>query len=99
MSIILLAKIGPVNPPKVELKGKPIIKYKGVIEEKQEDHIVANQFNIIFQPLNIGFDSYCDHYMLSFQFYFWWIYWSYYLFLYHLFIELGLLSSLSYFLF
>ena len=32
---------GPVNPPKVELKGKPIIKYKGVIEEKQEDHIVA----------------------------------------------------------
>ena len=53
MSIILLAKIGPVNPPKVELKGKPIIKYKGVIEEKQEDHIVANQFNILI-PVGIA---------------------------------------------
>ena len=53
MSIILLAEIGPVNPPKVELKGKPIIKYKGVIEEKQEDHIVANQFNILI-PVGIA---------------------------------------------
>ena len=25
----------------------------------------AWQFNIIFQPLNIGFDSYCDHYIIS----------------------------------
>ena len=46
MSIILLAEIRPVNPPKVELKRKPIIKYKGVIKEKQEVHIVANRFNI-----------------------------------------------------
>ena len=53
MSIILLTEIGPVNPPKVELKGKPIIKYKGVIEEKQEDHIVANQFNILI-PVGIA---------------------------------------------
>jgi len=27
---MLLAGIGPVNPPKVELKRKPIIKYKEV---------------------------------------------------------------------
>ena len=25
----------------------------------------AWQFNIIFQPLNLGFDSYCDHYIIS----------------------------------
>ena len=25
----------------------------------------AWQFNTIFQPLNIGFDSYCDHYIIS----------------------------------
>ena len=25
----------------------------------------AWQFNIIFQPLNMGFDSYCDHYIVS----------------------------------
>ena len=47
MSIILLAKIRPVNPPKVKLKRKPIIKYKGVIKKKHDDHIVANQFNIL----------------------------------------------------
>ena len=35
--VIPLAEIRPVNPPKVELKRKPIIKYKGVIKEKQED--------------------------------------------------------------
>ena len=53
MSIILLAEIRPVNPPKVELKRKPIIKYKGVIKKKQEDHIVANQFNILI-PVGIA---------------------------------------------
>ena len=25
----------------------------------------AWQFNIIFQPINLGFDSYCDHYIIS----------------------------------
>ena len=53
MSIILLAEIRPVNPPKLELKGKPIIKYKGVIKEKQEVHIVANRFNILI-PVGIA---------------------------------------------
>ena len=55
MSIILLAEIRPVNPPKLELKGKPIIKYKGVIKEKQEVHIVANRFNILI-PVGIEFN-------------------------------------------
>ena len=53
MSIILLAEIRPVNPPKVELKRKPIIKYKGVIKKKQDDQIVANQFNILI-PVGIA---------------------------------------------
>ena len=53
MSIILLAKIRPVNPPKVKLKRKPIIKYKGVIKKKHDDHIVANQFNILI-PVGIA---------------------------------------------
>ena len=25
----------------------------------------AWQFNIIFQPVDLGFDSYCDHYIIS----------------------------------
>jgi len=53
VSIILLAKIRPVNPPKLKLKRKPIIKYKGVIKKKQEVHIVANQFNILI-PVGIA---------------------------------------------
>ena len=32
---------------------KPIIKYKGVIKEKREDRIVANQFNILI-PVGIA---------------------------------------------
>ena len=51
--IQLFDEIGPVNPPKVELKGKPIIKYNGVIKEKGDDRIVASQFNILI-PVGIA---------------------------------------------
>lgn len=51
--MMLLAKINPVNPPKMKLKGKPIVKYKGVIKEKNVDQKVANQFSI-FIPVGIA---------------------------------------------
>jgi hypothetical protein len=47
LSIIQLAIIKPVNPPKLKLNKKPIIKNKGVNKKKHPDHIVANQFNIL----------------------------------------------------
>ena len=38
------------------LVNKKVIIYKGVIKEKQEDHIVANRFNILI-PVVIYFGS------------------------------------------
>ncbi len=53
VSIILIAEIRPVNPPKVGLQRKPIINRSGVIKEKREDSIVANRFNILI-PVGIA---------------------------------------------
>lgn len=53
MSIILLAKIGPVNPPIIKDNKNPIIREIGVIENKQLDQIVHNRFNNLI-PVGIA---------------------------------------------
>ncbi len=53
ISIILLAKIEPVKPPIIKDNKNPIIKNIGVIENKQFDQIVHNQFNNLI-PVGIA---------------------------------------------
>lgn len=44
MSIVLLADVGPVNPPMVGGDGGPVIGGVGVVEDEQLDQIVHDQF-------------------------------------------------------
>ena len=48
-----LAEADPLDPPKLELQGRPMIRYSIVVEQLRPGHILLGRF-VIFIPVGIA---------------------------------------------